>query len=432
MTPRSLSVLIAGFPYGGNGAISNQIPEVGDYIANILGEMRADPRIERVVRKNISDTPITMTRNAMCKAALEMGIDLILMIDSDNAPDYLVGKDEYAKPFWQTSFDYLYKHYDRGPMIIGAPYCGPPPEECVYVFEWTKHAENIAEARQSIGMFTRNAAAIKKGIEPVAAIATGVILIDTRILRDTDPKERFNYYLGQGFSRAEAREKMTGWFYYEWEDEYCSQKASTEDVTFTRDMSLFGIHKYGFNPVHCNWDAWAVHYKPHRVLKPTILGVDQLADTLIRAARMNIPSNARMENVDFTQGLLAPGTGLSTAPGTHGRPGPGADRKAGGGDDPDGESLGNPVLRNGPDDGGAGGYAVASNWTFVPEGAAYRLDSTNPSGLSTPDEPAGSENGSGTGGHPEGVAGLVGGVSTEPLPCDRTGGIPTWQVPASY
>ena len=432
MTPRSLSVLIAGFPYGGNGGISSQIPEVGDYIANLLGEMKADPRIERVVRKNISDTPITMTRNAMCKAALDMGIDLILMIDSDNAPDYLVGKDEFAKPFWKTSFDYIYENWDRGPMIIGAPYCGPPPEECVYVFEWTKHAEGIAEARQSIAMYGRNAAAIKSGIQPVAAIATGVILIDTRILRDTNPKDRFDWYLSQGFSRAEARDKMTGWFYYEWEDEYCSQKASTEDVTFTRDMSLFGIHKYGFNPVHCNWDAWAVHYKPHRVMKPTILGVDQLADTLIRAARMNIPSNARMVNVDFTQGLLATGAGLSTPPGAHRLPGPDPDRPPGGGDDPGGEPLGNPVLRDTPDDGGIGGYAVAGNWTFVPEGEAYRLDSTGDADLCPPAEPAGIRNGSGEGGHSEGVEGVVGTVSQEPLSCDRAGGIPTWQVPNSY
>jgi hypothetical protein len=39
----------------------------------------------------------------------------------------------------------------------------------------------------------------------------------------------------------------------------------------TRDLSFAGAEKLGYNPVYCNWDAWAGHWKPKCVGKPQMI-----------------------------------------------------------------------------------------------------------------------------------------------------------------
>ena len=41
------------------------------------------------------------------------------------------------------------------------------------------------------------------------------------------------------------------WFSYEFKDEEKTEKASTEDIVFTRDLHLLGV------PQYCFWNAWA-------------------------------------------------------------------------------------------------------------------------------------------------------------------------------
>ena len=67
------------------------------------------------------------------------------------------------------------------------------------------------------------------------------------------------------------------WFYYEWKDRFCAEKASTEDVTMTRDLSLVGTQKLGYNPVYCNWDSWAGHWKPKCVGKPVVMAASDVS-----------------------------------------------------------------------------------------------------------------------------------------------------------
>src|SRR6185369_145762 len=58
---------------------------------------------------------------------------------------------------------------------------------------------------------------------------------------------------------------------------------STEDVTNTRDISLAGCVKLGYNPVHCAWDSWIGHHKPWNVGKPQRFMAAQVGNALRRA-----------------------------------------------------------------------------------------------------------------------------------------------------
>jgi hypothetical protein len=190
------------------------------------------------------DTPITLSRNKAVHDAKNSGCDVLLMIDSDQYIDC----EEDGKPFWDTSFDFLYNHYDKGPVCIMAPYGGPPPFESVYIFHWWAAESECADQKYRLEMVDRNHAAMLTGIQECAAGPTGVSLWDMRCF---DLMER-------------------PYFEYEWKDDWCDEKASTEDVYATRNLSWAGLEKLGYNPVFANWDAWAGHMKPKLVRKPRV------------------------------------------------------------------------------------------------------------------------------------------------------------------
>lgn len=242
------------FSYGGNGGISSEVPDIREWMTPLISEISRDERIENIRIWNLSDTPITMTRNRAVLMARQYGVDVLVMVDSDMKPDCEAGKSG-VKPFFQSSFDFLVKHYHKGPVCIGAPYCGPPPVECVYVFRWQNMQSNNPQPDFQLEMYDRHTAVKMQGIQECAALPTGLIMYDMRVFELTEPKD----------------EKSHPWFYYEWKDKYAAEKASTEDVTMTRDLSLVGATKLGYNPVFCNWDAWAGHWKPKCVGKPVVL-----------------------------------------------------------------------------------------------------------------------------------------------------------------
>jgi hypothetical protein len=285
MSPRKLSVLIACFSYGGNGGLSSEHPDVRNWLLQTVPKMQSDPRIGEVQLIDIADTPITMSRNKAVVKAREGKFDLLLMVDSDMRLDVCDGLD-HAKPFWDTSFDAIYDHYDEGPLAIGAPYCGPPPYENVYVFRWRcKESNNANPVDAQLDQYTREEAHDQGGIKPVAALPTGLILFDMRIFDVTDPKHQYESFLARGYPEKEAKDLTKPWFYYEWNSLYGDTKASTEDVTATRDMALIGYQELGYNPVMCNWDAWAGHWKPKCVGKPMLLTNDEVSERYAAAAK---------------------------------------------------------------------------------------------------------------------------------------------------
>lgn len=240
------------FSYGGNGGISSEVPDIREWMTPLVTEISRDERIQDIRIWNLADTPITMTRNRAVLMAREYGVDVLVMIDSDMKPDMSVAE---GKPFFQSSFDFLVNHYAKGPVVIGAPYCGPPPVENVYVFRWQNQQSESANPDFQLEMYDRHTAAKMSGIQECAALPTGLIMYDMRAFELTEPRS------------AEDRP----WFYYEWSDKYAAHKASTEDVTMTRDLSLVGTQRLGYNPVFCNWDAWAGHWKPKCVGKPIFI-----------------------------------------------------------------------------------------------------------------------------------------------------------------
>lgn len=290
MQERKLNVLFINFAYGGNGGISMQLPCIGDWMVKTIANAKADERTGWVKYDTISDTPITMSRNRAVLTARKAGADVLVMIDSDQEPDMYLGVDPTAKPFWDSSFDFLYKNWDRFPVAIASPYCGPPPHpvkggcENVYVFHWD-NTESTAgtEHPASLEQFTRRQAARCMGIEHVAALPTGLSMFAMPIFEVTEPKPGAEH---------------PGWFYYEWKDHYGAEKASTEDVTATRDMSIAGYLKYGRNPVHVNWDAWAGHVKPKVVGKPIMMGTEQIGERMRDAILNGCKSTEREVNLD--------------------------------------------------------------------------------------------------------------------------------------
>lgn len=251
------------FSYGGNGGISSEVPDIREWMLPLVADISKDPRIDSVRVWNLSDTPITMTRNRAVLMAREYGVDVLVMVDSDMKPDVNAGQHG-AKPFFQSSFDFLAAHYHKGPCVIGVPYCGPPPAECVYVFRWQNLQSDNPNPDFQLEMYDRHTAVKMAGIQECAALPTGLIMYDMRAFALTEPKE----------------DGDKPWFYYEWRDRYAAEKVSTEDVTQTRDISLVGTQVLGYNPVYCNWDAWAGHWKPKCVGKPVVIDADGVSKKL--------------------------------------------------------------------------------------------------------------------------------------------------------
>jgi hypothetical protein len=294
MQDRKFTLAIASFPYGGNGGMKNEYPGVRDFLIEVARKTKGDPRIADVFQCDFSDTPITMTRNQAVTWARQVEADFLLMIDSDMQPDCERRDDPEAKPFWDTSWDFVMQHYDKGPNVVCAPYCGPPPISNVYAFYWALDENDCPNDKGRIVQYTREEASRMVGIQPCAAQPTGLILFDMRAFDLTDPLKFYNELRAKGRSREEALALVHPWFYYEWEDVYHSQKASTEDVTATRDMSFHGWLEYGRDTIYTNWDAWAGHVKPKVVRKPRPLDAKTMHAQYRCAVELKQTNEAKM------------------------------------------------------------------------------------------------------------------------------------------
>lgn len=250
---KKYNIHVCQFP-GGNSTH----PDVGDWLAETLLKMKQDERIGAIKRFKKSDTPITMVRNHAVKEAIALGSDYILMIDSDMGPDYLVGQDPLARPFWDVAWGFMMnrREYEdlreRGveevpPATIAAPYCGPPPLELPYIFRWKNRQSDNPDPDYYLECLERSDAAMRSGIEEVAALPTGLILYDIRVFK------------------ALEKAGALPWFDYEYADPpYNTRKATTEDVWQTRNGTLLEPSM----PLYVAWDCWAIHYKTKAVKKP--------------------------------------------------------------------------------------------------------------------------------------------------------------------
>ncbi len=264
---KKYKIAFAQFPGSGSSRM-----ETNAWVTSTVRKMDKDPQIAEIVSLTYATTPITMARNRSVLDARHIDCDYLLMIDSDMAPDVPgVG----SVPFWEAAWPFMMKmRQDEEafewmhvpPATIGVPYCGPPPHECTFVFQWATYESDTPNPNFRLEMIPREWAAIKTGIEEVAALPTGLILYDMRVFDILCPP----------------------YFAYEYSDKYQHTLASTEDVYQTRNASLLKL------PQFCCWDSWAGHVKTKIVMKPQIVTRDQVHASLVEAVERNINAEDRL------------------------------------------------------------------------------------------------------------------------------------------
>jgi hypothetical protein len=287
MKPRQLNIHFVWFAYGGNGGLPSMHPDTTKWLLDTILDIKAarkDEQIDEVTYANVSETPITMSRNFSVEQAKSLGADVLVMIDSDMAPDFHKERPGY-QPFFQSSFDFLYKHYDEGPVIVGAPYCGPPPARNVYVFKHGNFDNDHTDDHFKLEAYTRSEAEKMGGIQDCAALPTGLIMYDMRIWDVVEPPYFYYEYQGDGLKCPHCHQPKPS---------FQAQKASTEDVTATRDICFNGELELGYNPVFCNWDAWAGHIKQEKVGAPILMKADQISQKLRKAIQRDVNSNDKL------------------------------------------------------------------------------------------------------------------------------------------
>ncbi|VTS05303.1 hypothetical protein [Tuwongella immobilis] len=243
------SLMIARFPGG-----DVEHPDCVDWLLQAYAWAKDEPTISEIGLWRMNDTPVSMSRNAAIATAQHKHFDYVLMVDSDMAPDCEPG----GKPFLPTAWQFALAH--DGPCLVGAPYCSGPPIEKALAYRWNAEPNGTPRLEE----YSREEAAQRTGIERVAALATGLMLIDMRAIAKLTPP----------------------YFHYEFTDSRQVRKASTEDIVFTRDLSIAGV------PLFINWESWAGHWKAKLVRKPEVLHVSEAQSRLATLLRTREASNA--------------------------------------------------------------------------------------------------------------------------------------------
>ena len=309
MTPAKLNVFFSFFPYGGNGGCATEHPNIRSWFAQTMVQCNRDERIGKITASDYSDTPIPMMRNRAVCEARDVGADVLVMVDSDQHPDLYIGADPTAVPFFSSCFDFVYARKMKGMCTtIGAPYCGPPPSECPYIFRWANTESNNPNIDHHIEMYGREEAAIMTGIQECAALPTGCIMFDMEMFNVTDPRHEYEALLKKYGSIETAKALTKPWFYYEYKDIYQAYKASTEDVTASRDMLLCAHAKLGYPTLFVQWSSWAGHWKPKCVGKPIALSSESINEkysAAVMSGRKERHHMMNITNVNFGKTAIA-------------------------------------------------------------------------------------------------------------------------------
>lgn len=314
MQKPKLDVFVAFLTFGGNGSVSTIIPSHSDWLAETALKAKADDRVGRFDWGRFGDIPLDVERNKIVQYAKDKGYDVLIMLDSDNFVDKYVGSDPNAKPFWDSSFDFLYERYLRQvPTVVCCPYCGPPPDdvkggmENVYVFYFSDLETADKDAPRSgiqLSPYAREHAAMMRGIQPIGAGPTGAIMYSMDAFDLFPPMVNKQLVLDEykdgkiTGERAIQLMNRQGWFFYE-TNQNRTKKESTEDVTNTREIQLAGMVKYGCPVVFCNWDAWAGHWKPKCVGKPRVMPIEAVSEMFQEAVRNNVSVDTRAVDLNF-------------------------------------------------------------------------------------------------------------------------------------
>lgn len=254
--PDLLKLCIYRFPFGWQ-----EHTNCVNWFANTCHRMSHHPRVNELLTEAINDTPVDMSRNRALRHALDNNVDFAIFVDADMYPDYEQSNPELAPdalPFFPHALDFAIDH--KTPCCVGAPYCSQPPEEMVLVMRWRQQETHDPDGQIKMDKYTREETIGLTGFEQVAALPTGLLLIDMRAIREMPPP----------------------WFSYQFTDPERTKKASTEDVVFTRDLSLCGVPQYVF------WNAWAGHWKAKLVTKPIGIVYESIPGRIVQSVRRRI------------------------------------------------------------------------------------------------------------------------------------------------
>ena len=250
--PEKIRVGIFRFPFD-----MKEMSTTVDWLARSCHYLNNHPRIETVATEAIVDTPVDMSRNRALKRAQELNLQFAVFIDSDMWPDYEFlhnqgqeSPEKGVQQFLPAALEFALQH--DGPCVVGAPYCTSPPEERVLVMRWVTVETGAPAGNAQIKSVDRGEASLMRGFEEVAALGTGLLLIDMRAIQLL-PKP---------------------WFSYEFKDDAKTEKASTEDIVFTRDLHLLGV------PQYCFWNAWSGHWKTKMVTKPANIPLANISEAM--------------------------------------------------------------------------------------------------------------------------------------------------------
>lgn len=317
MVDKKLSLVIATTPYGGNGQASSEHPDVRNWLIKTVRSIERDKRIQSWSLETYNDTPCPMVRNRAVLDARESGADLLLFVDSDQSPDNMIGVEPDAVPFWDAAFDFIYRNWEKGPHVVGAPYMSGTDHEKVFVTRWRNLASSYRnDVDFHLSAYNREEAVGMSGIHECATLPTGLILYAMPVFDLIEPNpdnvaetiaqplvkriEAGNNTFTAGQMRElvehvvhETRRAEKPFFYYEYTDQYEQRKASTEDVTNTRDISLAGLIQLGYNPLHCAWSSWAGHWKPRNVSKPRTISANDISQKFKNAVERGMDSTRK-------------------------------------------------------------------------------------------------------------------------------------------
>ncbi len=188
----------------------------------------------RLTISHICRDRIAVARNKAVQDATDRQATHLLMIDPDISIDhYVVAGESWARQWWPTVLSFVSEHPGA---VVAAPYTGqgyPPP---VHVFDW-----NSEDKPRRISW---EEAAIREGWQQVAAVGTGLMLIDMAV-----------------FDRMEVP-------YF---DDVCSDARKvkveiTPDVYFSLKCRDAGV------PIYVNWDCWCGHWQNQVVESPRVGG----------------------------------------------------------------------------------------------------------------------------------------------------------------
>jgi hypothetical protein len=246
------SVMLARFP--GSGM---ERTEIVDWIAQAQVWGHANERIGKILNwQHISGAlPVSAARNRSVRDAIDLGVDFLVMLDSDMAPD--IG----SKPFLPTAFDFATERWQTVPTVIAAPYLMGAPESKPVVGRW---ASNNGGSNIFVSMYTREEAATMTGIQPAPFLGTGLTLFDVRVFA--------------GFTVGERTIKAAPpWFEFEFEEPYHDKVVCGEDIHCTRNIAG-AFAAYGLETNYCAWDCWSDHVKSVRQGKPIAYSMLDVAE----------------------------------------------------------------------------------------------------------------------------------------------------------